>query len=165
MNRQSMQRKSHSLLATIGITMLASPVMSETQCPFGTGIYRNVLNPQHEIAFDSRDSGSITLKAGQAKITFKVVQWASNGFSRVHIGIGPTLQKAQGNKSTASSVVVHMSPDFSPYRGEGEAPYLVIPELAVGLYYSEGFRDREGYADLLPGDAWKLIGCKGKGGT
>jgi hypothetical protein len=161
MNSKSMQRKLRGLIVTIGITGLASPVMAETQCPFRTGIYRNVLNPQHEIAFDSRDRGSITLKAGQTKLTFKVAQWASNGFSRVHIGIGPTLQKAQSNKSTASSVVVHMSPDFSPYRGEGEAPYLVIPELAVGLYYSEGFRDREEYADLLPGDAWKLIGCRG----
>jgi hypothetical protein len=87
-----MQRKRRVLIVTIDTTVLICPLMAETQCAFGTGIYRNVLNPHHEIAFHSRDSGSITRKAGQARLTFAVAQWISNGFLRVPAGIRPTVQ-------------------------------------------------------------------------
>jgi hypothetical protein len=94
----SMQRKLRGLIVTIGITMRTSPLMAETQCTCGTGIYRNVLNPHHEIAFHSPDSGSITPKAGQTRLTFAVAQWISNGFPRVLVGIGPTVQKRRATK-------------------------------------------------------------------
>src|SRR5688572_26721110 len=109
-----MQRKLRSLIVTINVTVLTSPLLAKSHCTFGTGIYRNVLNPHHEIAFHSRDSGSITPKAGQTRLTFAVAQWISNGFPRVHTGIGPTVQKAQSNESTAPSVVVHLSTSFFP---------------------------------------------------
>ena len=37
---------------------------------------------------------------------------------------------------------------------------MVILDLAVSLYYSTGFRERQDYVELLPGDAWKLLGCR-----
>jgi hypothetical protein len=80
-----------------------------------------------------------------------------------YIGIGKTYDDARGDNTIADSVVVELRHDFQPPTADGESDYLVIPDLAKGLYYSDGFRDRDKYADLLPGPAWKLTSCSGPG--
>jgi hypothetical protein len=159
--RQFMSSPARLKAAVVAISGLipASGAVA-VECPAGQGVYQNVLDKRHTITFDGQHAGAVTFDSGRSKLKYRFEMWGSNGFSRLHMGIGSTAKEAHGKKAITTSVVLQLAADFAPYRGEGEAPFMVIPDLAVGLYYSNGFREREDYVELLPGDAWKLVGCR-----
>ncbi|MDE3744430.1 hypothetical protein [Methylobacterium radiotolerans] len=121
------------------------------ECSAGRGIYQAVASPSHEMVF-SEENGSLTLTKGRARVSFPFVVTNTNGFARTNIEFK--------GKDAPTSVLMSFNPDFTPYRGEGPAPYLVTPDLPVSFYYWEPFRSRPDFMDLLPGDAWHLVRCR-----
>jgi len=141
-------------------TMLATTDLHAAACPSDRAIYRNVDEHKHVLAFTEGSVGTITLQSGSTKLTYRFVITSSNAFVRESIAIGQTTDEARSDKAIASSVVVALSPTFSVHKGDAAAPFLVIPDLAAGLYYSRGFREKADFLDFLPGYAWKLAGCR-----
>jgi hypothetical protein len=132
--------------------LVASPglAVGPAQCPEGRGIYQAVMTPSHEMAF-AGEKGTLTLTKGRTRVSFSFAVTSTNGFSRTNIELP--------GKDAPTSVLMSFNPDFTPYRGEGSAPYLVTPDLPVSFYYWEPFRSRPDFMDLLPGDAWHLVRC------
>lgn len=124
----------------------AAPV----QCPEGQGVYRAVSGPPHELIFQGT-KGVLALAKGLSRVRYPFEVTASNGFSRTYVTVP--------GKGAPSSVAMGFNPDFTAYRGEGSASYLVTPDLPVGFHYWEPFRSRADAYDLLPGDAWQLVRC------
>ena len=112
------------------------------------------MTPFQELAFTG-EKGTLTLAKGRTRAAFSFTITQSNGFSRTYLAVS--------GKDAPSSVLMSFNPDFTPYRGDGSAPYLVTPDLAVGFYYWEPFRSRPDFMDLLPGDAWHLVRCSAGG--
>lgn len=140
----------------VAAALIANPCRAAgpAQCPEGRGIYQAVAVPSYELVF-SGEKGVLTLAKGRARASFPFTLTSSNGFSRTSL----TLP----GKDAPSSVVMSFNPDFTPYRGEGSAPYLVTPDLPVSFYYWEPFHSRPDFMDLLPGDAWHLVRCANGG--
>lgn len=132
--------------------VLAGPCYAAgpVQCPEGRGIYQAVTASSHELAF-AGEKGTLTLTKGRSRASFPFVVTTTNGFSRTNIELP--------GKDAPTSVLMSFNPDFTPYRGDGSAPYLVTPDLPVSLYYWDPFRSRPDFMDLLPGDAWHLVRC------
>ncbi|KTS10789.1 hypothetical protein SB2_12015 [Methylobacterium radiotolerans] len=113
-----------------------------------------MMSSSHELVF-SGEKGTLTLSKGRARASFPFTVTSTNGFARTNIELP--------GKGAPSSVIMSFNPDFTPYRGEGSAPYLVTPDLPVSFYYWEPFRSRADFMDLLPGDAWHLVRCTASG--
>ena len=124
------------------------------QCAEGKGVYQAVTGPAHEMTF-AGDKGTLALMNGRTRLVYPFAVTQSNGFSRTSIVVA--------GKDAPSSVAMSYNPDFTPYRGDGSAAYLVTPDLPVGFYYWEAFRSRPNHIDLLPSDAWRLVRCSPSG--
>jgi hypothetical protein len=148
------------VLFSVAMITAVTTAANAIECPSNKGVFRDTLGGLHTLMFEDEDSGSLVLEHGKTKLKYRVFVTHSNGFSREYMAIGRTDKVASSNKPVASSVVLRMNPDFSPYRGSGEPAYLVIPDLPSNLYYADGFRDLENYVDLLPGVAWSLTSCR-----
>ena len=125
---------------------------AQVQCPDGRGVYQAVSAPSQELAF-AGEKGTLTVAKGRARASFPFTITQSNGFSRTHLEVA--------GRDAPSTTVMTLNPDFTPYRGDGSAPYIMTPDLPVGFYYWDPFRSRADFMDLLPGDAWHLVRCVG----
>lgn len=143
------------ILAVAG-AVLAAPchAAGPVQCPEGRGVYQAVMTSSHELAF-AGEKGTLTLTKGRTRASFPFTVTSTNGFSRTNIELP--------GKDAPTSVLMSFNSDFTPYRGDGSAPYLVTPDLPVSFYYWEPFRSRVDFMDLLPGDAWHLVRCTAGG--
>ena len=151
--RRAQSRRTTWACSTIlGGLVIARPshAAGSVQCPEGRGIYQAVTTSSHELAF-AGEKGTLTLTKGRTRASFPFVVTTTNGFSRTNIEL-------QG-KDAPASVLMGFNPDFTSYRGDGSAPYLVTPDLPVSFYYWDPFRTRSDFMDLLPGDAWHLVRC------
>ncbi|MPR09538.1 hypothetical protein [Microvirga tunisiensis] len=129
-------------------------------CPKHKGIYTDTLGSMHTLTFESDEKGTLNLEHGKTKLRYRVAVTFSNGFATEYLSIGKTDKIAASNTPVASSAVLRMNSDFSPYRGGNEAPYLVIPDLPKGLYYDDQVRGLSDYVDMIPGHAWQLSSCR-----
>ncbi|MFF9388737.1 MULTISPECIES: hypothetical protein [unclassified Methylobacterium] len=121
-------------LLAFGVLAFTAPrAEAIVQCPDRRGIYVPVSGQPHELKFTG-STGTLTLRNGRARLTYAFALTHSNGFARTHIVVN--------GKDAPSSVVSGYNPDFTGYRGDGSASYLILPDLSVSFYYWEPFRSR-----------------------
>ncbi|MBE7200298.1 MAG: hypothetical protein INR70_21175 [Parafilimonas terrae] len=155
--RRAPSRRTTRAWAAILVSLSAAGpghAAGSVQCPEGRGIYQAVAAPSHEMAF-AGEKGTLTLTKGRAHVSLPFTLTSTNGFARTNIEFT--------GKDAPTSVLMSFNPDFTPYRGEVSAPYLVTPDLPASFYYWEPFRSRADFIDLVPGDAWHLVRCATNG--